>query len=100
MTSPSGKLIRAGGVWGRYVRMWCNGSAIYPGQSKIVEIEVYGRESPQVPPVIAQPQSAPAEKQNLFIREIVLGGALAVMLILRAVRSRLRTSSLDKHSDA
>jgi hypothetical protein len=42
-SSRFGKLIRIKPTLGRYVRIWCNGSVMFPRETRLVEIEIYGR---------------------------------------------------------
>ena len=46
-TSLYGKLIRVSSLPGRYVCIWFDGSARYHSTSRLVEVEVYGRLTPQ-----------------------------------------------------
>ena len=42
-SSRFGKLIPIKATLGRFVRIWCNGSVMIPWETRLVEIEIYGR---------------------------------------------------------
>ena len=42
-TSRYGKVIQISQIAGRFARIWCNGSVMSPWETRLVEIEIYGR---------------------------------------------------------
>jgi hypothetical protein len=97
-TSRYGKLIQSSPIAGRFVRIWWNGSVMFPFETRIVEVEIYGRPlgSIQAIDVLEGDETARTHSYHyVFAIIIAIGLLIASALTVRLVYKSKRWAFLS-----
>lgn len=98
-TSRFGKLIQPASISGRFVRIWWDGSVMFPFETRIVEVEIYGRSLTSMQGIDGFDGEKAARKvSNSHVSWAIIGIAffLASALILRGVYLRKRSTYVSQ----